>query len=650
MELEFNVQPNVRRLAAGWLLLALGALALSTLCAVLLIASRTPWLGSFFNSGELFGRALVLHVGLAVVVWFMAGAAAFWTLTSGSAANTPRWVALGFAGVGLSAMVLSLFFGAARPVLANYVPVLDHPLFFTGLAFFIAGVAFTGAAAIGGLRRRVMEGSVRSLGGLLSVIAGIVALGAWVASRAMAGMPVDQARFELLAWGPGHVLQFVHVILLMSVWTILCEKLSGQPVAPRRWLRGLLVLATVPLLGVLFIYLAFPVNSVDFRHSFTLLMSFGIWPAAALLALRVLLTLKRAERSVWKQPHAWALFFSAVLFLLGCVLGAMIQSDSVMVPAHYHGTVGAVTVAYMALGYRLLPAFGAPLGISAMVRWQPLVYGSGLVILALALAWSGSLGVPRKTMHVDVMMEFPAYFAAMGLAGLGGLLAIVGASLFVVNVVRSMRQGRPATAGRSERRDVRWSALVLALGFTATIGVLLSYSSVDDSAAVVKNRVDPIQNASGHAAEMRSAEVSRRFAQGVALLNAKQFEAAASELHRVLKLAPNMPEAHVNMGFAMLGVLQYPMARNFFDSAISINVDQLNAYYGLAMALEAMGDVGGALGAMRTYVHLSKSDDPFLRKANAAVWEWEEDLKVSRLAAAAAAAQPSQPPDTQKKP
>lgn len=633
MEFEFNVQPNVRRLAAGWLLLALGALALSTLFAVLLIASRTPWLGSFFASGELFGRALVLHVGLAVVVWFMASAAAFWTLTSGVAANTPRWAALGFSGVGLSAMVLSLFFGAARPVLANYVPVLDHPLFLSGLALFIAGVAFTGAAAVGALRRRVMEGEVWSLGGLLAVIAAVVALGAWVASRAMPGLPVDQARFELLAWGSGHVLQFVHVILLMSVWTILCEKLTGQPVAPRRWLRALLVLATVPLLGVLFIYLAYPINSVDFRRAFTLLMSLGIWPAAALLALRVLLTLKRAERSVWKQPHAWALFFSAVLFLLGCVLGAMIRTDSVMVPAHYHGTVGAVTLAYMAMGYRLLPAFGSPMGNSAMVRWQPLVYGCGLVILALALAWSGSLGVPRKTMHVDVMMEFPAYFSAMGLAGVGGLLAIVGASLFVVNVVRSMREGRSGSSGRLERRDVRWPALVLALGLTATIGVLLSYSSADDSAAVVKSRVDPIQNANGHAAEMRSAEVSRRFAQGVALLNAKQFEAAASELHRVLKLAPNMPEAHVNMGFAMLGVQQYPMARDFFNSAIEININQVNAYYGLAMSLEALGDVGGALGAMRAYVHLTKSDDPFVRKANSAIWEWEEDLKASRQVA-----------------
>lgn len=648
MEFEFNLQRNVRRLAAGWLLLALGALALSTLFAVLLIASRTPWFGSFFTSGDLFGRALVLHVGLAVVVWFMASAAAFWTLASGAAASALRWVALGSSGVGLIAMVFSLFIGAARPVLANYVPVLDHPVFLTGLALFIAGVAFTGAGAVGGMRRRVIEGDVWSYGGLLALIAAVVALGAWMASTVMADLPDDPARFELLAWGPGHVLQFVHVILLMSVWTILCEKLLGQPAASRRWLRALLVLAAIPLLGVLFIYQAYPVNSIEFRRAFTLLMSFGVWPAAAALALRVLFVLKHAERSVWKQPHAWALFFSAVLFLLGCVLGAMIKTDSVMVPAHYHGTVGAVTLAYMAMGYRLLPAFDMPLRNSAMVRWQPLVYGSGLVILALALAWSGALGVPRKTLHVDVMLQFPAYFAAMSLAGLGGLLAVIGASLFVWNVVRSMRNGGLASVGRTGRRDVRWSALALSLGLTAIVGVLLSYSSTDDSAAVLKTRVNPLQNASGHAAEMRSKEISQRFAKGVELLNTKRFDEAAGELHRVLKLAPQMPEAHVNMGFAMLGLKQHAMARDFFDSAIELNVNQVNAYYGLAVTLEALGDVGGALGAMRSYVHLGKPDDPFLRKANAAIWEWEEDLKASRQAAAPA--QPNQSPAAQKKP
>lgn len=42
-----------------------------------------------------------------------------------------------------------------------------------------------------------------------------------------------------------------------------------------------------------------------------------------------------------------------------------------------------------------------------------------------------------------------------------------------------------------------------------------------------------------------------------------------------------------------------------------------------AVELEAQGDIGGALGAMRTFVHLSPPDDPYVRKARAALWEWQ---------------------------
>lgn len=630
MQFAIHAQPDVRRLTAGWLLLALVALLFSTLCAVLLIASRTPLLGAVAASGELFGRALVLHVSLAVVVWFLACAAACWTLAAATAANTPGWTALALAAAGLVAMLIPLFVGAAQPVLANYVPVLDHPVFLAGLGLFVVGVALCGATSVRQVMRGLAAGPVWRVGALVSMLAAAMALGALIASAGeLTGRMGSTGGFELLAWGPGHVLQFVHVILLMSVWSVLGEQLLGQPLAPRRWLAGLLWLAGAPVLAVPFIYLNYTVDSAEFRRAFTLLMAYGAWPAAALLALRLLLLLKRAGRTVWTAPHASALLFSALLFLLGCVLGALIRGDSTMVPAHYHGTVGAVTLAYMALGYRLLPAFGAPPGDGALLRWQPLFYGAGLMILALALAWSGSLGVPRKTLHVDVIVQYPAYFAAMGLAGLGGLLAIGGAALFLLNVLRSLRARSSPEARSPRRRDVRWRALALTLGLTAAIGMLLAYGSDDHGTAVAAKRADPRQDAAGHAAQMRKDEVSRRFAQSVALLNAKQFEAAASELHRVLELAPQMPEAHVNMGFAMIGVQRYAMARDFFTAAIDLNTGQVNAYYGLAVALEGLRDLPGALGAMRSYVHLSTPDDAYLSKANAAIWEWESDLKTA---------------------
>jgi cytochrome c oxidase subunit I len=636
MPSTLGVRPDVRGVAAGWLLLALSALALSTLCAVLLIAARTPLFGTVANSGELFGRALVLHVSLAVVIWFLACAAGFWTMAAGVAASPLRWAVLALAATGLAAMVTPLFFGTATPVLANYVPVLNHPVFLTGLSLFLAAVVLCGAASLRGMVRKLKEGPVWRLGALLSLFVAAVALGALIASIAKAQLPASQTVFEILAWGPGHVLQFLHVILLMSVWTVLGEQVLGQPVAPRRWLAGLLLLAAAPVLAVPFIYLVFPIDSPDFRRAFTLLMALGVWPAAALLALRLLLQLKRAGRAVWSAPQAPALLMSALLFLLGCVLGAMIRNDTTMVPAHYHGTVGAVTLAYMALGYQLLPAFGLVGNQGRLVRWQPVLYGSGLMVLALALAWSGWLGVPRKTLHVDVIVQYPAYFAAMSLTGLGGFLAISGAALFVTNILRSLRaKARRSPMRPDRRRDVRWSAIALTAALTVTLGTLLAYWPTDGGDVVTAQGVDLRKHATGPATQKGKSEIDSLFTQGVTLLNSRQYEAAASQLHRVLELAPKMPEAHVNMGFALLGLQRYDMARTSFENATALKRDQLNAYFGLAVALEGLRDLQGALGAMRSYVHLSKADDPYLRKANAAIWEWEEELKKSGSTAAA---------------
>jgi cytochrome c oxidase subunit 1 len=621
MESTLQDHPAVRRLAGGWLLLALCALALSTLCALLLIAARTPLLAPLAAGGELFRRTLVLHVGLAVLVWFGACAAGFWTMAAGAAGSSARWCALALGATGLAAMVAPLLLGVGQPLLANYIPVLDHPLFLAGLALFLAGVALCGACSLLPLLRRVRAGPPWRLGALLSLAAFALALLALLASAAQSGPAQGQAGFELLAWGPGHILQFVHVSIMLCAWHALAEQVFGAPPLAPRTFRAVLLLAFLPLLAAPLLYLQYPLASAGFRRGFTLLMAFGAWPAAALMGLAVLRRLWQGGRAAWAAPLAPALLLSVLLFLLGCVIGSLIRADSTMVPAHYHGTVGAVTLAYMALGYRLLAAWGGA-ATARLSRLQPQVYGSGLLLLALALAWSGALGVPRKTLHVDVIVQYPAYFAAMGLAGLGGLLAIGGALLFLAAVARSLRRaGTTAPA----RRDVRLRALALTVAATVAFGLLLANLPADQGEVVAGAAPDP-----GHAARARAAEVARRFAAGTALLNARQFQPAASELHRVLELAPKLPEAHVNMGYAMIGLQRHTLARDFFDSAILLNVNQRNAYFGLAVALEGIGDLEGALGAMRSYVHLAGEQDPYLRKANAAIWEWRAELDRKR--------------------
>ncbi|MBI5752284.1 MAG: tetratricopeptide repeat protein [Hydrogenophilales bacterium] len=171
--------------------------------------------------------------------------------------------------------------------------------------------------------------------------------------------------------------------------------------------------------------------------------------------------------------------------------------------------------------------------------------------------------------------------------------------------------------------------LALAVFAAGGIGFVLSARSVapDKPAAVSALPADPNRDPALHARQARSVEIDVRFKQAAAMLHAQQYEHAATALHRVLELAPGMPEAHVNMGFAMIGVKRYAAARDFFEAALNLRPAQLNAYYGLAEALEGLNDLEGALGAMRSYIHRSSPDEPYVRKARAAIWEWEMALK-----------------------
>jgi Flp pilus assembly protein TadD len=143
-----------------------------------------------------------------------------------------------------------------------------------------------------------------------------------------------------------------------------------------------------------------------------------------------------------------------------------------------------------------------------------------------------------------------------------------------------------------------------------------------------------------HQREKKADETRVRFEQAVVMLHARQYRHAVTALHRVLELAPELPEAHVNMGYALLGLQRADAARDFFESAIALRPAQANAYYGLAMAQEARGDLESALGAMRSYLHTSSANDAHRSRARAALWEWERALGRAGAPGAAATAAP----------
>ena len=177
----------------------------------------------------------------------------------------------------------------------------------------------------------------------------------------------------------------------------------------------------------------------------------------------------------------------------------------------------------------------------------------------------------------------------------------------------------PHELSSMKRPDARVRAAMLTVALIMLGGV----------AIIVVPREAPPAGPHDAVSRPHAAQVDERFSQGVLMLHAKRFEYAFAAFHQVLKYAPDMPEAHVNMGFALLGLKRFAEARDFFHSAIELRPRQLNAYYGLAEAHEGEGDLRGAIGAMRTYVHLADKSDRHRRKGEAALWEWEATIAKS---------------------
>jgi len=663
-----------RPLVTAWLALATVAIGLSTVFAVVLVIARVPQVANVLPAGELFHVALVLHVNLAVLIWFLAVACGLW-----SAVGTPRGRALGWAGFGLAAagvaaVALSPLAAPGSPMATNYVPVLDSSLFRIGLVWFLAGIALAAARVLWpAWRSRGAPGDPLVFGLKLAALVTVTAFVSLLWSVAALPSDLDAGLYhELVSWGPGHIAQFGFTLLMLMAWLHMAQALGLPAQRPNATLlRVLFALAAAPALGGLALHALYAPDGIAFRKGFTLLMSYGTWPVPLLLGAWLAAWLTRLPPTADGIGLRASLGLSLLLFAAGCVLGAFIRTDSTMVPAHYHGTVGGITVALMAVTLRtMLRLNGA--APSPLARWQPRIYGTGLLLMVAGLAWLGGQGTPRKTPHTEWSIDTASHLAASALTGLGGLLAIAGGALFFVLAVRALRPGvaaggahaatvasllvpesaeepraaAPAGAGSSRpRSDARPRALVFTVSTVLLLGLAFAYlPSQAPSRAWVDSLLagfKPVDQVS-HAAQMRRQEVDQRFLQGVAMLHARQYEHAVTAFHRVLELAPQMPEAHVNMGFALIGLERHAAARDFFESALALRDDQLNAYYGLAEALEGLGDLPGAVGAMRTYIHLAAQDDPYRRKAEAALWEWEDQLQRRRAAAPDALAGPPQ--------
>ena len=434
-----------RTLARGWLWLALAALIGSGLFSVLLVLSRTPGLNKLFPVADFFRVALVVHVDLSVLVWFVALAGLIWSLHGTARRGAWGWAALGLCGAGAALMSLAPFLGSGEPIMANYIPVLDGAPFLAGLVVFGAGATLL---VLHGLLTAPKIGLAFDGAGALhfglnaSVVAGAVALLAFAWSWAVLPATLaGRAYYEILFWGGGHALQFTWTLLMLVGWLWLAGACGARlPLSPRVAL-GLFALALVSVFVTPYAYLAHDIASVEHRNLHTWGMRFGGGLAIAPIALAVVLGLRGlAPLAPAQKPLRAALLASMLLFASGGMIGVFIAGSNVRIPAHYHGCIVGVTLALMGLVYHLLPRLGYRAPEGRLATLQPTLYGAGQLMHILGLVWSGGYGVQRKVAGAEQVLRSSSEIAGMGLMGLGGLIAIVGGLLFVVVTMRAMRQ------------------------------------------------------------------------------------------------------------------------------------------------------------------------------------------------------------------
>ncbi|MGA7748562.1 MAG: hypothetical protein WCA63_00280 [Gallionella sp.] len=440
-----------RKLASGWLWLGIASLLGAGLFAILLVLSRTPYIQDVFPWVDFFRTALVVHVDLSVLLWFLAFAGVLWSLNSSSKFIGFGWFALMLAASGATMIVLSPFAGGGKPLMSNYVPVLQSPFFFSGLIVFGAGIAVLVLRSLAALPSADLwkggEGSIR-IGFYAASVSTLIALAAFAWSYIMIPRVLDSATnyYDLLFWGGGHVLQFTYSLLMLTGWLWLANASGAKiPLTPRV-ASVFLILGLLPVLYVPFIYQSFISMKGDFMgnyvEQFTQLMKVGGSFAAVPLGFAVIYGIMAGNRTAATNPQRAALLSSMFLFAVGGGISLMIRESNTIITAHYHGTGGAVSLAFMGLTFHLLPRLGYR---ELDLKWatlQPYVYGSGQLLHIVGLLWSGGYGVQRKVAGAAQGLHGFAQTAGMGLMGLGGLIAVVGGVMFLVVVFKAMWRPR----------------------------------------------------------------------------------------------------------------------------------------------------------------------------------------------------------------
>ncbi|MEO5340038.1 MAG: cbb3-type cytochrome c oxidase subunit I [Magnetococcus sp. MYC-9] len=473
-------------------------LLIGGILGLLVAATRMPTV--HLLSAEDFYLALSIHGTAILIFWVIFFEMAVLYFASSTllrcrpAAPGLGWVGFLLMVVGSSIVMLAFLRGNSSVMFTSYVPMPAEPIFYLGLILFAVGALIGCFIFLGTLviakQEKTYDGSIPlvTFGALTAAIIAIFT----IASGAVILIPtllwslgvinhIDPLLYRTIWWALGHSSQQINVSAHVSIWYAIAAILFGaRPMSEK-------VSRSAFLLYILFLQLAsahhiladpgvgstWKVFNTSYAMYLAVLASMvhGLTvPGCIEVAQRkkgfnngLFEWLKKAP---WGNPVFSGMFISLIVFgfiggITGVVMGTeqinLIIHNTIFVPGHFHATVAVgTTLAFMAISYFLIPVlFRRQLIWPTLCKWQPYIFGAGMLVLILFLLGAGTLGVPRRHWDVnfsDAALQFQFAGTAitmLGIAGLGGLLAAVGGGLFCLIAVGSLIFGKRLDQGAS---------------------------------------------------------------------------------------------------------------------------------------------------------------------------------------------------------
>lgn len=428
--------PKTNEFIKKWLILAVGSLAGAGIYSLPPVIFRGPLFKDILPVEAIFASSLVVHVDLSVLVWMLAIGGMLWSQFANEKHHIYNKLAFYAAATGTILIALSPLMGSLYPLKNNYIPVLQNPVFFIGLGVFASGIILQVILCIS--RYQDMKRTPIGFGLNMASIISIIAFACFIIASIQSphfNAKDPQSFYEFIFWGGGHILQFSYTTLLIVVWFMLLEA-SGykNPLSKTAIyiLFGINILACLP---APFFYLSDDSTGLFASH---MRMFPGIAPfIAGVGILYAILKSKTQYPTPSTSMLKSFLILSILLFGYGGVLAYMISGTNVTIPAHYHGSIVGVSIAFMGIVYHFLPIAGFKSPTGKIAKIQPFVYGVGQVMHITGLAVMGGYGALRKdaasSQNIDTILGKSLFFS-------GGSLAILGGFMFVIVAFGAMRR------------------------------------------------------------------------------------------------------------------------------------------------------------------------------------------------------------------